>query len=110
MKNIITIIVIVLIGLGIYYFVNKDKAMDAPFYEAPQAQNETGTSTNGQNNGQSANGKINIDAVCQAALIRMTFPNGEAAAKFVADCKEGKHPEVIEQYKAEMNLGDGAQI
>jgi hypothetical protein len=40
----------------------------------------------------------------------MTFENGDAAAKFVEECKEGKHPEVVEQFKAEMNLGAGAEI
>jgi hypothetical protein len=55
-------------------------------------------------------GKINIDEVCQGALTYMTFPNGAAADKFVEDCKEGKHPEVIEKYKQDMNLGDGAAI
>lgn len=54
--------------------------------------------------------KLNIDAVCDGALAYMTFPDGDAAAKFVAECKEGKHPEVIEKYKADMNLGDGKAI
>ena len=54
--------------------------------------------------------KINIDAVCQGALAYMTFPDAASAEVFVAECKEGKHPEVIEQYKAQMNLGDGATI
>ncbi len=40
----------------------------------------------------------------------MTFPDAAAAEIFVAECKEGKHPEVIDQYKAQMNLGDGAAI
>lgn len=55
-------------------------------------------------------GKINVDAVCEGALAYMSFPDGESAATFVAECKDGKHPEVIEQYKADMNLGDGAMI
>lgn len=54
--------------------------------------------------------KINIDAVCEGALAYMSFSDAVNAAQFVADCKEGKHPEVIEQYKAQMNLGDGAMI
>jgi hypothetical protein len=55
-------------------------------------------------------GKLDINVVCEGALAYMTFPDGESAAKFVAECKEGKHPEVIEKYKADMNLGDGATI
>ena len=55
-------------------------------------------------------GKINIDMVCQNALAYTTFPDAASAEAFVQECKEGKHPEVIERFKADMNLGDGAQI
>lgn len=55
-------------------------------------------------------GKINIDVVCESALAYMTFPDGESAARFVAECKAGNHPEVIERYKADMNLGEGVAI
>lgn len=55
-------------------------------------------------------GKLNIDAVCQGALAYMTFTDAQSAATFVAECKEGKHPEVIERFKAQLNLGEGAQI
>jgi hypothetical protein len=58
----------------------------------------------------STNGKLNINVVCESALAYMSFPNGASADAFVADCKEGKHPEVIERYRADMNLGDGALI
>lgn len=58
----------------------------------------------------SINAKINIDAVCEGALIYMTFPDGKSADAFVRDCKEGKHPEVIEKYKIDMGLGEGANI
>lgn len=58
----------------------------------------------------SANAKINIDAVCEGALAYMTFPDGKSAEKFVLDCKAGKHPEVIEKFKLDMGLGDGANI
>jgi hypothetical protein len=43
----------------------------------------------------SANGKLNIDVVCQSALAYMTFPDAASAEAFVAECKEGKHPELI---------------
>ncbi len=55
-------------------------------------------------------GKLNINVVCEESLMYMTFENGEKADKFVAECKEGKYPEVIEQYKERMGLGDGATI
>ena len=56
----------------------------------------------------SMQGKLNISAVCEDALAYMSFPDGATADAFVAECKEGKHPEVIERYKTDMNLGDGA--
>lgn len=55
-------------------------------------------------------GKLNINVICEGALAYMTFTDGESAEKFVTECKDGKHPEVIEQYKAQMGLGDGAAI
>lgn len=55
-------------------------------------------------------GKLDINVVCESALAYMSFENGEAAAQFVAECKAGEHPEVIERYRADMNLGDGAVI
>ncbi len=58
----------------------------------------------------SAERKLNINVVCEEALAYMSFPDGASAEKFVAECKEGKHPEVIEQYKKQMGLGDGAAI
>ncbi len=57
-----------------------------------------------------AQGKLNIGAVCDGALAYMTFPDGKSADIFVAECKEGKHPEVIEEYKKQMGLGGGAKI
>lgn len=50
--------------------------------------------------------KININVVCESALTYMSFPDATLASKFVAECKEGKHPEVIEHYKAQFNLAD----
>jgi primosomal replication protein N len=58
----------------------------------------------------SANGKLNIDVVCESALAYMSFPDGASAEAFVAECKEGKHPQVIEQYKEQMGLGEGVAI
>lgn len=55
-------------------------------------------------------GKLDINAVCEGALAYMTFPDAKSANAFVAECKEGKHPDVIERYKQDMNLGDAALI
>lgn len=58
----------------------------------------------------SIQGKIDINAVCQGAMAYMTFPDGASAQKFIDECIEGKYPEVIENFKKQMNLGDGATI
>lgn len=55
-------------------------------------------------------GKLNINAVCEGALAYTTFPDAASAETYVEECKDGKHPEVIQRYKADMNLGDGATI
>ncbi len=54
--------------------------------------------------------KINIEAVCNGALAYMTFTDGKSADLFVKDCIDGKHPEVIERYKADLNLNAGVEI
>ena len=51
-------------------------------------------------------GKIDIVAVCEGALTYMTFPDAASAQQFVVECEEGKHPEVIDRYISDMNLGD----
>ncbi len=115
-NKIIAIIILVILGVTVFYFAN---SYEAPFRPETQEQdskggiygdqeqvgadNQNGTSTVSQ-------AKINIDEVCEGALAYMSFPDGEAAEKFVADCKDGKHPEVIRQYIVDMNLGTGAQI
>jgi hypothetical protein len=54
--------------------------------------------------------KLDISTICQGALTYTTFPDAAAAELYVQECKEGKHPDVIERYKEQMNLGDGAAI
>ncbi len=54
-------------------------------------------------------GKLDITAVCNGALAYMSFPDGASADAFIAACVEGKHPEVIERFKADNGL-DGAAI
>lgn len=58
----------------------------------------------------SSSGKLNINIVCESALTYMRFPTALMAESFVAECKEGKHPEVIEHYKAQLELGEGVAI
>lgn len=57
-----------------------------------------------------ASGELNINAICEGALAYMTFPNGAAADTFVKDCKDGKHPEVVERWKLDNNILDGRAI
>ncbi len=61
-------------------------------------------------NNNAPEAKLDINVVCEGALAYMSFPDGESAEQFVAECKAGEHPEVIERYKADMNLGAGAEI
>lgn len=87
----IVIAVIILGALGYYFF------MPTP------TPSETPTDTSSQ-------AKVDINAVCDGALAYMTFPSGAEAEVFVQECKEGKHPEVVEKYKADLNLGAGVEI
>lgn len=96
-KIIIAVLVVIALATFVYYKkIDSDVVID---------QTSSATSTK-----PASQGKINIDAVCQGALAYMTFKDGASADAFVSECKEGKHPEVIEQFKADMNLGAGAQI
>jgi hypothetical protein len=54
--------------------------------------------------------RLNINAICEDSLAYTSFTDGDSAAAYVKDCKEGKHPEVIQHYMEQMNLGDGATI
>lgn len=73
------------------------------------SQNIMGEEVNTENNAPTQ-GKLDINAVCEGALAYMTFPDGESAEAFVEECKAGERPEVIERYKAEMNIGTDAAI
>lgn len=53
--------------------------------------------------------KINPQIVCENALAYMSFPTGAEADKFVSDCIDGKHPEVMERFIRDSGL-DGAKI
>jgi len=55
-------------------------------------------------------GKLNINVVCEKSLSYMKFKDTVSSDNFIAECKEGKHPEVIEKYKTDLNLGEGVKI
>ncbi len=91
MKNTLVVLAVIIVaGLGYYYFMLN-----------PSATPETPSG---------AEGKLDINAVCEGALAYKTFPDGASADVFVQECKEGKHPDVIEDYKDRMGLGDGVAI
>lgn len=96
-KNLIVIIVIVLVLIGGYI------ALSSKNSENSDAQN-TNTPTGGNV------AKINIDVVCEGALAYMTFPDSASADQFVAECKAGEHPEVIEQWKQNQGITDDKAI
>lgn len=93
--KIIRIVLLVLIIIGFIllgtqkYWV--DPLVQFILKDSPKESVETPT-----NSGVS--GKIDINAVCEGSLSYKTFPDGASADKFVSECKEGKHPDVIEQY------------
>jgi len=93
-------IIVVLIGLGLYLSYSKTDTPTLPT-TPPSAVTPTPSAPEA---------KINIDAVCEGALAYMTFPDGASAEVFVKDCKDGKHPEVIDRYRASLNLDAGVEI
>jgi hypothetical protein len=89
-KIILSVLAVLILALvGFYAYAASQKAADT----APTPQQ-----------------KLDISTICQGALTYTTFPDAASAEVYVEECKEGKHPEVIEHYKEQMNLGDGAAI
>jgi hypothetical protein len=52
--------------------------------------------------------KIDPQVACESALMYMSFMSGADAEEFVADCVEGKYPEVIERFIRERGLNGAA--
>ncbi len=63
-----------------------------------------------QENDTNSQAKIDINAVCEGALAYMSFENGAAAEAWVAECKNGEHPEAIEQWKQMNGITDDRAI
>lgn len=103
-QPLLIIVVAIIVFAGLYFIFNSNNDMEnetvTPAVQNQQEEIITPT----------AEGKLDINAVCEGALAYMTFTDGASADAFVADCKEGKHPEVILRYQQEMNLGEGAEI
>ena len=81
------------------------KTVDTPVGQNPQTIDEPKSSQPTT----TTNAKLNIRAVCENALSYMSFVDGDAAEKFVDECVEGMHPEVIERYLLDMGV-DGKVI
>lgn len=82
---------VVLAGIGYYFFMMQSAPGDMPA-------------------GNGSEAKIDINAVCEGALAYMTFPSGVEAEAWVAECKNGEHPEAIEQWKVQMGITDDRAI
>jgi hypothetical protein len=85
-------VALVVVGGGYYWYMGQAPANTA------------------QDSGMPMAGKLDAEMVCRSALAYMTFADAAAAEVFVQECKEGKHPEVFDRYRADMGLGDGAAI
>jgi len=95
-KGIITIIV-VLVAIAIAYFLLAPKMVSSPATTETPAASAPST-------------KLNINAICQGALAYMAFPSSVEADAFVQECKDGKHPEVIEKWKRDNGITDDRAI
>lgn len=56
-----------------------------------------------------AGAKIDVEVACKSALAYMLFQSGEDSDKFIKECINGEHPDVIERYINDMGL-DGASV
>ena len=54
--------------------------------------------------------KIDVKVACESALMYTSFVDGAAADAYVAECIEGKHPDVIDRYIESLNLEAGVTI
>lgn len=108
MKNIWAFVGVLVLILAVIFFIKlTPREATVPVSENPEPQISQELETEEEGAGQ---GKLDINVICENALASRTFENGEAAAQFVADCKEGKYPEVIEEFKVQMNITDDQAI
>jgi len=87
MKTFLAVAAVILLGGLAYYFYPTEQTIES---------------------GDQA--KIDINQVCEGALAYMTFENGAAAEAWVQECKEGKHPDAIDQWKVQMGITDDRAI
>ncbi len=101
-----SVIILLLVGIAVIFIAllaMGESSQTASFGE-PVIMEETNEEPTAR-----PQGKINIQAVCESSLMYTSFTDGAAAEAYVAECVEGKHPDVIQRYIDEMGL-DGAMI
>ena len=54
--------------------------------------------------------KVDINRICEEALIDTNITGASSSAAYLSDCKEGKHPEVLERAIRELNLPSNVAI
>lgn len=91
MKTALIVLTVLIAAAAGYYFLMPTST--------PLTETETPTTTGAQ-------GKIDINAVCDGALAYMSFKSGEEADAWVQACKRGERPEAIEQWKVQMGITD----
>lgn len=53
--------------------------------------------------------KVQIEEICRASLTYTTFPEGTDTERYVQECIDGKHPNVIEDFVKRMNAENAAE-
>lgn len=96
-------------GLGLKYGMEmKTESLQGVVERTETVAEDTTTAVEPEPTG-APTGKINVKVACESALAYTTFDSGAAADAFVADCIDGKHPEVIDRYIKDLGV-DGAAI
>lgn len=106
MKKVIVLGVLLFVGLVLTGVLIKSQIVYSRFNTAVLDPKPAAPVMAPQAEKQESLGKIDMDAICDGALAYMTFADSAKADAFVADCKLGKHPEVVEQYLENMNLDE----
>ena len=109
-KSVIILFLIGIVAVFLAVFALGEPSQTAEFGEPVTMEEEIAPTQEVEDMNQNKpQAKINIQAVCESSLMYTSFTDGAAADAYVAECVEGKHPDVIQRYIDEMGL-DGAMI
>ena len=111
-KSVIILLLVGIVAVFLAVLALGEPSPTAEFGEPVTMEEEMTTSPEVEDMSQDQNkpqAKINIQAVCESSLMYTSFTDGAAADAYVAECVEGKHPDVIQRYIDDMGL-DGAMI